>query len=379
MSYGNISDPLELQALLDSILSLVGEPDLNSALKQVVKSATDLCGAKYGALGVLNETKDELSDFITYGLSDEQVKSIKKLPTRHGILGVMITELKPVRISSIASDDRSEGFPKNHPAMSSFMGVPILLSGSAFGNLYLADKNDATDFDENDEKLLVAFAKAAGTIIEKARLHDRIKRLSLIEDRERIARSLHDNVIQRLFAIGIKMQSKISKIEPESIKDLFEDSVNEIDVVIHDIRKTIFAIDQQSLLTGRDILNEIDKIIEDFETGSTINFAVTHSGNLNRIMDGAIFDHVVCIAREAITNAVKHADAQNINVSVLLSDFIELTVTDDGIGFDGSVDYTGNGLKNIKSRANLTEGELSIEKVNPKGASVMFKVATNEF
>jgi signal transduction histidine kinase len=379
MSYGNISDPAELHALIDSILTLVGEPDLTSALKQVVKSATELAGARYGALGVLNEAKNELSDFITYGLTDEQVNAIRKLPTRHGILGVMITELKPVRISNIVDDNRSTGFPKNHPIMNSFLGVPIVLAGSAFGNLYLADKIDGGDFDEDDEKLLEAFSKATGVILEKARLHDRIKRLSLIEDRERIARSLHDNVIQRLFAIGIKMQAKTSKIEPESVRDLFEDSVNEIDVVIHDIRKTIFAIDQQSLLTGRDLLNEIDKIIEDFEKGSSINFTVTHSGNLNRIMDSSIFDHLVCIAREVITNAVKHAFAENINVGVMFSDLIELSVTDDGTGFDFEREYSGNGLKNIKSRASLTDGDLTINKLNGKGTGIVFKVAANEF
>jgi signal transduction histidine kinase len=379
VSYRNISNPVELRALIDSILALVGELDLDSALNQVVKSAADLVGTKYGALGVLDDSGEGLSQFFPYGVSEEVKNSIGSLPQRHGLLGVMIKDLKPVRLSNVLQDRRHSGFPEGHPVMKSFLGVPIVIAGKAYGNLYLSDKLDGTDFNDSDEKLLEAFAKAASIIIEKAKLNERLKHLSVVEERERIARSLHDNVIQRLFAIGIKMQSKISQIEPEHLRNLFEDSVNEIDEVIHDIRKTIFAIDQSALLSGRDLLTEIDKIIENFEMSSDIRFTVTHSGNLNTILDGSKFDHIVCIAREVITNAVKHSRAKNVSVSVFISDEIELSVTDDGIGFDADKDYTGKGIKNIKTRASLSNGKLTIDRLNGKGTHVVFTVAAHEF
>ncbi len=378
MSYGNISDPAELQALIDSILALVAEHDFNSALNQLIKSAADLVGAKYGALGILDDTKESLSDFFSYGLSDETRNSIGMLPQRHGLLGTMIKDLKPIRLSDVLKDDRRTGFPEGHPLMKSFLGVPIVISGAAFGNLYLSDKLDGTDFTESDERLLEAFAKAASIVVEKAKTNERLKHLSVVEDRERIARSLHDNVIQRLFAVGIKMQSKIPQIESEDLRDLFERSVDEIDEVIHDIRKTIFAIDQQVLLSGRELLAELDKIIENFEKSSKIAFTVTHSGNLNKILDSSIFDHVVCISREVITNAIKHSGAKNVNVSVIISDQLELKITDDGKGFDFKKEYSGQGIKNIKTRASLTNGLLTIDRLNGKGTQIVFKVVANE-
>ena len=132
--------------------------------------------------------------------------AIGHLPEGHGILGLLIVDAKPLRLPDLREHPDSYGFPPHHPPMRSFLGVPIRVRDEVFGNLYLTDKTSAEVFTDVDEELVVGLAAAAGVAIENARLHARVQELALLEDRERIARDLHDTVIQRLFAIGLSLQ-----------------------------------------------------------------------------------------------------------------------------------------------------------------------------
>jgi len=158
-----------LQALLDAGVAIAGGLELEQILPRLVQSACDLTGARYGALGVLDESGNRLDQFITAGLSDEVRASIGDLPTGRGILGVLITDARPLRLSDIHSDPRSVGFPPNHPPMRSFLGVPVIAGGSVFGNLYLTEKRDG-DFTEADEGVAIMLAAQAGVAIQNARL-----------------------------------------------------------------------------------------------------------------------------------------------------------------------------------------------------------------
>jgi len=158
-----------LQALLDAGVAIAGGLELEQILPRLVQSACDLTGAKYGALGVLDESGNRLAQFITAGLSDEQRDSIGDLPTGRGILGVLITDARPLRLPDIGTDPRSVGFPPHHPPMRSFLGVPVIAGGSVFGNLYLTEKADG-DFTEGDEGVAVMLAAQAGVAIQNARL-----------------------------------------------------------------------------------------------------------------------------------------------------------------------------------------------------------------
>ena len=155
---------------------------------------------------MLDEARTRLSQFITTGIDADARATIGHLPEGHGILGLLIVDAKPLRLPDLAEHPDSFGFPPNHPPMRSFLGVPILLRDDVFGNLYLTDKTTADAFTDVDEELVVGLAAAAGVAIENARLHAKVQELALLEDRERIARDLHDTVIQRLFATGMSLQ-----------------------------------------------------------------------------------------------------------------------------------------------------------------------------
>ena len=158
-----------LQALLDAGVAIAGGLELEQILPRLVQTACDLTGARYGAIGVLDESGNRLSQFITAGLDDGDRDAIGDLPTGRGILGVLITDARPLRLSDIGTDPRSVGFPPNHPPMRSFLGVPVIAGGSVFGNLYLTEKR-AGDFTEADEGVAVMLAAQAGAAIQNARL-----------------------------------------------------------------------------------------------------------------------------------------------------------------------------------------------------------------
>jgi signal transduction histidine kinase len=158
-----------LRALLDAVVGIAGDLDLRGTLERIVEAACGLAGARYGALGVIG-AGDELSDFITHGIDPETHARIGDLPHGRGVLGLLITDPRPVRMPDITRHPRSYGFPPHHPPMHSFLGVPVRTRDQVFGNLYLAEKQGAGEFTDDDEEIVVALAAAAGVAIDNARL-----------------------------------------------------------------------------------------------------------------------------------------------------------------------------------------------------------------
>ncbi|MFI7431505.1 GAF domain-containing protein [Micromonospora sp. NPDC049836] len=159
-----------LRALLDAVVGIGSDLDLRSTLQRIVQSACELVGAKYGALGVIGPDR-LLHDFIIHGISDELHAKIGDLPHGRGVLGLLIDDPHPLRMPDITQHPKSYGFPPNHPPMHSFLGVPVRIREHVFGNLYLAEKQGAAEFTEDDEEIVVALAAAAGVAIENARLY----------------------------------------------------------------------------------------------------------------------------------------------------------------------------------------------------------------
>ena len=163
-----------VRALLDAVMAVAGELGLHATLQRIVTSAAQLANARYVALGVLNREGDALGDFVTYGLTVEERARIGPLPRGHGILGLLISDARPIRLSDLAQHTSASGFPPHHPPMRSFLGVPVRVRDQVFGNLYLTEKQGAADFTAEDEQAIVALAAAAGVAIENARLFEEV-------------------------------------------------------------------------------------------------------------------------------------------------------------------------------------------------------------
>ena len=161
-----------LRVLVDAGIALSSELSLDALLQRIVETAVELTGAGYAALGVIDRTGQALEQFLTTGIDPETHAQIGELPRGRGILGVLIREARPLRLHDIADDPRSVGFPPNHPPMKSFLGVPIVLRGVAYGNLYLTEKAGGRDFSDEDEELAQLIAAQAAVAIENARLYE---------------------------------------------------------------------------------------------------------------------------------------------------------------------------------------------------------------
>jgi signal transduction histidine kinase len=166
------SDRDRLQELVEAGMALSAELSLDAVLQRLVETAASLTGARYAALGVIDAGGQGLERFVTTGIDEETYAAIGDLPRGRGILGVLIRDAKPLRLHDLGDDPRSVGFPPHHPPMRTFLGAPVLLRGTAYGNLYLTEKEGGADFSDDDEELVVLLASQAAVAIENARLYE---------------------------------------------------------------------------------------------------------------------------------------------------------------------------------------------------------------
>ncbi len=200
-----------LRILVHAGIALTSELSLDSLLQRLAETAAELTEARYAALGVIDRAGQSLERFFTTGIDEETHSAIGDLPRGRGILGVLIREAKPLRLHSIAEDPRSVGFPRNHPPMRSFLGVPIVLRGVAYGNLYLTEKAGGADFTAADEELTQLLAAQAAVAIENARLYESSTRwLRQLETLNEIGNALASEVeLEPLLSLVAKRMQEL--------------------------------------------------------------------------------------------------------------------------------------------------------------------------
>src|SRR5690349_3280340 len=192
----------KLRELIDASIALNSELSLDNLLQKIVEAAVSLTGARYAALGVIDESGAALERFVTSGIDEETGTTIGDLPRGRGILGVLIREAKPLRLTHLGDDPRSVGFPPGHPPMDSFLGVPVMLRGVAYGNLYLTEK-EGGEFTDDDQELVTLLAAQAAVAIENARLYESATRWSRqLESLHEVVRSLAGEAdVERLLGL----------------------------------------------------------------------------------------------------------------------------------------------------------------------------------
>jgi signal transduction histidine kinase len=369
--FDRIDDPAKLRRLVQAILILDAELNLPVVLRRISEEARDLVDAQFGALGVLTEDGRALEQFLTVGLSQEEERAIGARPTGRGVLGTLIAEDKPLRLADLARSPESFGFPPHHPPMTSFLGVPVRVHGEVYGILYLTNKKTASEFSEDDEELVNALAMAAGIAIENARLHGIVRDRALTEDRDRIARDLHDSVIQRLFAIGLSLQGTARLVErPEAVMRIGE-AIDKLDETIRQLRKAIFDIE---LTINKEGLHpKVLDLVHELRPVLGLLPQVSFSGPVDTAVSDSLTEEVLAVLREALTNVGKHARASQVVITIAAGEELRLVVADDGVGI-GDAKSAGLGLKNLRQRAERLGGSVELGTSREGGTRVTWHV-----
>jgi signal transduction histidine kinase len=357
-----VAGPRSLRGLFDAVVAISAGLDLATTLQRIVEAAASLADAQYAALGVLDEGRTLLAEFITVGLDDETRARIGELPKGHGILGVLIADPRPLRLPDLREHPDTFGFPPDHPPMRSFLGVPIAVRGEVFGNLYLTDKRSQEVFSDVDEELVVALAAAAGVAIDNARLHERVRDLALVEDRERIAMDLHDTVIQQLFAIGLSMQATARRVQDNEVERRLQAAVEDLDATIKRIRSTIFTLSAAMSSGGAAVRERVLALVADVTASLPNRPHVVFEGPVETVLPPSATEDLVAATRELLSNVVRHADAKTVDVVVAVADHgVLVRVEDDGVGIVDEIPRgSGLGLRNLAHRAERLGGSFTL-------------------
>ncbi|MGW4383502.1 GAF domain-containing protein [Kitasatospora sp. NPDC004531] len=517
-----------VHSLLEAVLSVGRELELTQVLRRIVEAAAVLADAKYAALGVIGADGDTLSQFLTVGLSDEEIARIGPYPTGKGLLGELIRHPEPLRLDDLTEHPASTGCPAHHPEMRTFLGLPVRVRDEVFGNIYLTDKRGGAGFDDDDESVIATLAVAAGVAIDNARLYEEAQRrqrwltataeinrrllsgssrtqvveliaqracdisgarqadvltvlpdggglrtelshggdltgriganvplegtisgaacvqgapvtshllaedprfparadrytglgpavavplgraeghtegvlllvrgagepeftereidpllafadqaalalelaerrrdaeqLAVLEDRDRIARDLHDLAIQRLFATGMTLQSASRFIDHPGAADRVLRAVGDLDETIKIIRSTIFGLRVREAGAGQGLRARAVHVVE--EAHSALGFAprLSMEGLLDTDVPPAVADHLVAVLGEALSNAARHAKAGRVEVVLQATGSqVALTVQDDGLGIPAQ--GRRSGLRNLEERAQSLGGTFTV-------------------
>jgi signal transduction histidine kinase len=369
-----VTDPQRLQQLLEAVLVLEADFDLDIALRHIVEQARQLVNARYGALAVIEPGSGRLAQFVNDGFTPEEVDRIDHLPRGEGLLGMIFDSGHPLRLADLTRHPASAGFPAHHPAMKSFIGVPVLVHGEVFGNLYLTDRIDADEFSEEDGDILQALALAAGIVVDNARLHAKVGELGVATERARIAHDLHDTVIQRLFATGLSLQSAIRQVSaPEALR-VIHTAIDDLDDTIRQIRTSIFAL--EPLPVGR--RSPRTRVLElCAESVRSLGFepSVAVSGPIDTEVSEHVAGHMLAVLREALANVARHAHASRVHVGLVVAEHrLLLTVSDDGVGLPPGSGPASRGLTNMAERAKLLGGSFTIAPGAESGTEMNFEV-----
>ncbi len=360
------------RALLDAVIGLGSGLELPVVLDRIVTTACTLVDARYGALGVLDDSGG-LADFRTHGLSEAEAAALGEPPQGRGILGHIIDHPEPLRLENLQEHPDSVGFPPGHPPMRTFLGVPILIGDKAWGNLYLTDKRGGAAFTEDDVAVIEALATAAGVAVDNARLYSELaasqaerERLVVFRDRDRISRDLHDMVIQRLFATGLQLQSILQLVDHPDAVGRVNSAVDEIDGAIADLRAAIFSLHAD---TETDLSATVRGLVGVVRHQLGFTPSVRFRGPVDSAVDEPSRIEALAVLREALSNVARHAGAGHVAIDVAVEDgTLTVCVTDDGRGIPPHAPRRG--LANLAARAESLGGAFHVESVEPSGTRI---------
>jgi signal transduction histidine kinase len=375
--------PPALRAVSDAVLAVASQHSVDQVLQRLVEAARELVNARYAALGI-PDGSGSFRRFLVAGMSDELVATMGPLPRTHGMLGAMLEASGAYRTADIHDDPRFRGWwPREHPDMRSFLGVPIRARAEVIGAFYLTEKQGDAAFDGRDQELIELLAAHAAIAITNAHLFERSRELSILSERNRLALELHDAVSQKLFSLNLSADSAATLLERDPaaaavqlarVRELSREALAELRSLIFGLRPADLASDglegalsKEAAMLGR--VHGIDVRLRADCPGSP-------TGDGDDAAQRAA--EVLRIAHEALHNAVRHSAAQHVTIRLDgRGPELSLEVADDGIGFDPEDPELRShhlGLTSMEERAQELGGRLRLRSAPGAGTTVTLEV-----
>jgi signal transduction histidine kinase len=358
-----------LEALRRITGAILAGCDLEELLEMVADSSRDLVHADLATIITPSGPEDGLVVVAATGKGAAALRG-RQVPAGDSISGDVIRKAEPAILDNVSLDPRSLGTKVREAEMGPTIYVPLRTRGRAFGTLTVANQIGGAPFTPGALHLIETFADQASVAIEYARAQQELERLAVMEERERIARELHDGIIQSLFAVGMHLQAAASLAEP-AMEQRIERAVAEIDRSIRDLRNYIFGL-RPGILADRQLAQAIEDLADDLSR----NTGVTTHPEVDKTVAADLSTRstdVVQVIREALSNVQRHARATRCWIQLARSDgTATLIIRDDGEGFDPAGHPTGQGLANMRDRARNLGGNLSISAAPGQGTTLRF-------
>jgi signal transduction histidine kinase len=362
----------ELRAVSAAVLAVTAHLSVREVLQTILTTARRLLDARYAALGV-PDGAGSFAEFIADGISDEQWRAIGPLPRQHGLLGTMLRDPKPVRLADIRQHPDFGWWPSAHPELTDFLGMPIVDGDRILGELFLANKLSPGGFTAHDEELLRLLAAHAAIALVNARLYERSRELSIVEERQRIARELHDAVTQKLFSLRLTADAVATLVAPDpgraaqelgTVRRLAAEVADELRAIVVGLRPVDLAGDglEVALRKQAELLDRVH--------GAVVRFAGEAIPRLGAAAEEAAYR----IAQEALHNALRHGAPSTVDIRLSVSGgVVRLEVADDGKGFEPTVSAGAGarlGLASMRDRARTAGGRLEVRSAPGGGTTI---------
>jgi signal transduction histidine kinase len=356
------------------VLAVTAHLSVREVLQTIVTSARRLLGCEFAGLGV-PDGNGSFAEFVVDGISEAWSRAIGPIPRQHGMLGVLLHDPIPVRLADIRQHPRFEGWPPPHPTLVEFLGMPVVDGGEILGAIFLANK--AGGFTERDEDLLRLLAGHAALALVNARLFERSCELSVMEERNRIARELHDAVSQKLFSIRLTAEAAVVNMPRDpakaaadlaTVRRLAAEAAEEVSSIVVGLRPVDLAGD------GLDVALRKQAELLDRVHAADVRFTGSAIPRLRTEREQTLYR----IAQEALHNALRHAEPTRVEVKLSARNgSVVLEVVDDGSGFDPETAAAAArrlGLASMRERARAAGGLLTVRSRRGGGTTVRVEV-----
>ena len=352
---------------------LVNSADLSEILQGLALRSQKVTSADYAAISTF-DNDGNVTRFVYTGITEDVARQLGHPPVGQGLLGELANRSTPMRLERLREHPGSSGWPRAHPEMDAFLGVPVRAGGRTIGSMYMTRSPGKPSFSEADEAAAMVLSLQAAVSVSSALARERSGRVFLLEERARIAHDLHDGTIQSLYALGLELDSAGVTAVKEEVRDVLNSSVRRINDLISDIRQYISMLEAETPTSQPELSRDLAFVIRQLVPVG-VDTVVNITAAALQELSARDTEDLLYIAREALSNAVRHGSPTKVAVDLRqTAEATSLTIQDNGVGFDQANVRSGLGTVTMRTRAERLGADVNILGIPGMGTTVRVSI-----